>query len=351
MGSVLGPIIGPTLGGWIAETYNWRWLFHIVVPFAVVSLLGTLAVIHDREIAQRKALDWTGFLSLALALAAAQLMLDRGELADWFDSPEIIGWAAVALIALYAFVVHSLCTNRPLLDLRLFADRNFVVGLVLVFVFGMLNFTPMTLLPPLMQNVGSYPDSVVGLVIGSRGVGTLAAFSFMIVGSRIEPRLMIVAGFLLQAWAGWELAHLNTQPTVAAVLWPMVMQGFGVGLLWVPITMVTFTTLDPQLVPDGSAVYHMVRNFGSAVHISLTVTVSLRMARTAYGELAERVTPFNAPALPPEWSIDQPSGLASLARELHRQSMMIGYLDAFVFFVATSLVVLPLMAAIRLRKA
>jgi DHA2 family multidrug resistance protein len=147
------------------------------------------------------------------------------------------------------------------------------------------------------------------------------------------------------------LAHLNTQPTVAAVLWPMVMQGFGVGLLWVPITMVTFTTLDPRLVPDGSAVYHMVRNFGSAVHISLTVTVSLRMARTAYGELAERVTPFNAPALPPEWSIDQPSGLASLARELHRQSMMIGYLDAFVFFVATSLVVLPLMAAIRLRKA
>jgi DHA2 family multidrug resistance protein len=147
------------------------------------------------------------------------------------------------------------------------------------------------------------------------------------------------------------LAYLNTQPTVAAVLWPMVMQGFGVGLLWVPITMVTFTTLDPRLVPDGSAVYHMVRNFGSAVHISLTVTVSLRMARTAYGELAERVTPFNAAALPPEWSIDQPSGLASLARELHRQSMMIGYLDAFVFFVATSLAVLPLVAAIRLRKA
>lgn len=351
MGSVLGPIIGPTLGGWLAETYNWRWLFYMIVPFAIVSLLGTLAVIRDREIAQRKALDWTGFLSLSVALAAAQLMLDRGELADWFDAPEIIGWAAVALVALYAFVVHSLSTPQPFLDLRLFADRNFVVGLVLVFVFGMLNFTPMTLLPPLMQNVGSYPDSVVGLVIGSRGVGTLAAFSFMIVGSRIEPRLMIVTGFLLQAWAGWELAHLDTQPTVAAVFGPMVMQGFGVGLLWVPITMVTFNTLDSRLVPDGSAVYHMVRNFGSAVHISLTVTVSLRMARTAYGELAERVTPFNASVLPPAWSTDHPAGLASLARELHRQSMMIGYLDAFVFFVATSLVVLPLVAAIRLRKA
>jgi len=350
MGSVLGPIIGPTLGGWLADTYNWRWLFYMVVPFAVLSQLGTLAMIRDRAIAERKKLDWLGFISLSMALAAAQLMLDRGELADWFASTEIIAWAAIAAIALYAFVVHSLSTAQPFLDLRLIADRNFVVGLVLVFVYGMLNFTPMTLLPPLMQNVGSYPDAVVGLVIGSRGLGTLAAFACMIVGSRIEPRLMIVAGFALQAWAGWQLAHLDTQPTVAAVFVPMLLQGFGVGVLWVPITMVTFNSLDSRLVPDGSAVYHMVRNFGSAVHISLTVTVSLRMGRTAYGELAERVTPFHAQSLPAAWSIDHPAGLASLARELQRQSMMIGYLDAFVFFVATSLIVLPLVALIRLRK-
>jgi len=351
MGSVLGPIIGPTLGGWLAESYNWRWLFYMIVPFAVVSLAGTLAVIRDREVAEGKPFDWIGFLSLSVALAASQLMLDRGEIADWFESPEIIAWAAIALIGLYAFVVRSLSTRHPFLDLQLFRDRNFVIGLVLVFVFGMLNFTPMTMLPPLMQNVGSYPDSVVGLVIGSRGLGTLGAFAFMIVGSRIAPRPMIVAGFVLQAWAGWQLAQLDVQPTVEAVFGPMLLQGFGVGLLWVPITMVTFNTLDPRHLPDASAVYHMVRNFGSAVHISLTVTLTLRMARTAYGELTERVTPFHAQVLPGPWSTEHLAGIASLARELHRQSMMIAYLDGFVFFTATALVVLPLVGLIRLRNS
>jgi len=350
MGSVFGPILGPTLGGWLAETYNWRWVFYMILPFTLVALLGTFSVIRDRGLPSQIRLEWMGFLSLALAVAAAQLMLDRGERADWFDAHEILIWASLSVISLYFFIAHSLTSKKPFLDLKLFADRNFVIGLVMVFVFGMLNFTPMTLLPPILQNIGGYPDSVVGYMIGCRGLGTLAAFTFMIIGSRIEPRAMILIGFALQAWAGWELAHLDMNPTVWAVFTPMVVQGFGVGLLWVPITMVTFSTLDPKLVPDASSVYHMIRNFGSAVHISLTVTVSVRMARHSYAELVERVTPLQHEALPWPWSYSELSGLAALSRELNRQAMMIGYLDAFVFFVATSLVVLPLVALIRMRK-
>src|SRR6185295_3111697 len=134
------------------------------------------------------------------------------------------------------------------------------VGVVLIFVFGMLNFTPMTLLPPLLQGVGGYPDSVVGFVLGARGLGTAVAFLFMIFASRLDPRAMIVLGFLLQAYAGWQLAQLDVNPSTAAVFWPMALQGFGVGVLWVPITLVTFSTIPSGFLAEASAVFHMVRN-------------------------------------------------------------------------------------------
>jgi DHA2 family multidrug resistance protein len=354
MGSVMGPIVGPVVGGWLAETYNWRWVFYMIVPFALLALGGTLLFIRDRGTAARARLDWTGFLLLAAALAGAQLMLDRGERADWFDSGEIIGYGAVAAMALYAFVAHTWTAREPFLDPKMLADRNFTIGIVLIFVFGMLNFTPMTLLPPMLQGVSGYPDSVIGFVLGARGLGTMVAFFLMIFGSRLEPRLMIVAGFALQALAGWQLAQLDVNPSVADVFWPMALQGLGVGVLWVAITMVTFATLAPEQVAQGSAIYHMVRNIGSSIHISISIALALRMARASYAELAERVTPYSEALSMPwatgAWNLESQRGLAALSREMARQAAMIGYLDAFVFFIATSLAVLPLVFLIRLKR-
>ena len=354
VGSVLGPVVGPVAGGWLAETYNWRWVFYMIVPFALLTLVGTLAFIHDRESGGKLRLDWLGFLLLSTTLAATQLMLDRGERAYWFDSAEIVGWAAVAGIALYAFIAHSATTERPFLDPRLLADRNFSIGVVLIFVFGMLNFTPMTLLPPMLQGVSGYPDSVIGFVLGARGMGTMVAFFLMIFASRLDPRAMIVLGFLLQAVAGWQLANLDVNPSMADVFWPMALQGFGVGVLWVPITMVSFSTLGAEHISEGSAVFHMVRNIGSSVHISLSIALAVHMTRTAYAELAERVTPYSASASMPwiggAWNLEDLRGLTGLSREMARQAAMIGYVDAFVFFIATSLVVLPLVFLIRVKR-
>ena len=354
MGAVLGPIVGPVAGGWLSEAYNWRWVFYMIVPFALLALLGTLAFIHDREAGSKVRLDWLGFLLLSTALASAQLMLDRGERADWFDSAEIVAWAALAALALYAFIVHSATADRAFLDPRLLADRNFTVGIVLIFVFGMLNFTPMTLLPPMLQGVSGYPESVIGFVLGARGLGTLVAFFLMIFASRLDPRAMIVLGFLLQAFAGWQLAQLDVNPSTADVFWPMALQGFGVGVLWVPITMVSFATLDPARIAEASAVYHMVRNIGSSIHISLSITLAVRMARVGYAELAERVTPYSEslsmPWVSGAWNLQEARGLAALSREMARQAAMIGYLDAFVFFIATSLAVLPLVFLIRVKR-
>ena len=354
MGSVLGPIVGPMAGGWLAEAYNWRWVFYMIVPFALLTLIGSLAFIHDREAARKVRLDWLGFLLLSTTLASAQIMLDRGERADWFDSAEIVTWAALAGLALYTFIMHSATAARPFLDPRLLADRNFSVGIVLIFVFGMLNFSPMTMLPPMLQGVSGYPDSVIGFVLGARGLGTLVGFFLMIFASRLDPRGMIVLGFLLQAFAGWQLAHLDVNPSTADVFWPMALQGFGVGVLWVPITMVSFSTLAPAYLTEASAVFHMVRNIGSSIHISLSITVAVHMARTSYAEIAERVTPYSQSLTMPwvsgAWNPQDARGLATLSREMARQAAMIGYVDAFVFFIATSLVVLPLVLLIKIKR-
>ena len=354
MGSVLGPVVGPMAGGWLSEAYDWRWVFYMIVPFAVLALLGTLAFIHDRELPGKVRLDWLGFLLLSATLASTQLMLDRGERADWFDSAEIVAWAAIAGIALYGFIAHSATAEKPFLDKRLLADRNFAIGAMLVFVFGMLNFTPMTLLPPMLQGISGYPDSVIGFVLGARGLGTLLAFFLMIFASRLDARAMIVLGFLLQAYAGWQLAQLDVSPSMADVFWPMALQGFGVGVLWVPITMVSFATIAPDLIAQGSAVFHMVRNVGSSIHISLSITLAVHMTRTSYAEIAERVTPYSPSLAMPwvtgAWNLTEARGLAALSREMARQAAMIGYLDAFVFFIATSLVVLPLVLLIRVKR-
>jgi DHA2 family multidrug resistance protein len=212
----------------------------------------------------------------------------------------------------------------------------------------------MTLLPPILQGISGYPDSVIGFVLGARGLGTLIAFFLMIFASRLDPRAMILLGFSLQALAGWQLAQLDMNPGTESVFWPMAIQGFGVGVLWVSITMVTFATLAPERVAEGSAVYHMVRNIGSSIHISLSISLAVRMSRASYAELAERVTPYSESLALPwvhgAWNLQSQAGQAAFAREMARQAQMIGYLDAFVFFIATSLVVLPLVFLIRLKR-
>ena len=354
MGSVLGPIVGPVVGGYLSETYDWRYVFYMMVPFSAAALAGTWFFIRDRESPLKVRLDWLGFLLLAAALASLQIMLDRGERADWFDSAEIVVYAAVAVTALYAFIVHSLTAERPFLQPALLRDRNFTIGLTLIFVFGMLNFTPMTLLPPMLQGVSGYPESVIGFVLGARGLGTLVAFSAMIFASRFDPRAMIVLGFLLQAFAGWQLTQLDMNPSAEGVFWPMALQGFGVGVLWVPITMVTFATINQATTAEGAAVYHMVRNVGSSIHISLSTAVAVRMARTNYSELAPAVSPYNEALTMPwvtgAWNVHDPAGLAAIAREVARQAAMLGYIDAFVFYIATALVVLPLVLLVRWKR-
>ncbi len=354
IGVVIGPIIAPTLGGYLSELYSWRWVFFIVVPFGIMSLIGVLIFVRDGGRQGGVRLDWSGFLALSVAIATFQLMLDRGERNDWFESTEILIEAIAAVGAFYIFVAHSLTAKRPFLNPRLMLDRNYTVGLMLTLIFGMLNFTPMVLLPSMLKGLQAYPDSIIGLLLAARGAGTLAGFIIMLYANRFDPRIWLVVGFGAQAIAGWGMAQFDVNATTWDVAWTSCLQGLGVGFLWVPLTLITFNTLDPRYLPEGTAVFHLLRNIGSSIHISITIALVLRTAKMNYAGLTEYVSPFNEALKYPWarglWNPESTAGLAALSSEIQRQSLMIGYINAFYFYAFTAAAVLPLILLVRWRK-
>jgi DHA2 family multidrug resistance protein len=354
VGVIFGPIIAPTLGGYLSETYSWRWVFFMIVPFAVVSLIGVWAFITEQGRRGRIRLDWTGFLALAVTVASFQLMLDRGERNDWFESWEILLAAGLALSGFYVFVVHSLTASEPFLNPKLLRNRNFAVGLVIALIFGMLNFTPIPLLPTLLQNLRDYPDSVIGLVLSARGVGTLTGFAFMIFASRMDPRKPLAAGLVLQALAGWAMAHFSINLTTWGVIWTTALQGLGVGLIWVPLSMIALSTLPSHQRPEGTAIFHLLRNIGSSIFISLSISLLIRTANLSYAGMAEFISPYNEnlalPWVSGGWGVGSQSELMALGAETMRQATMIGYLNSFALFSLTALLAVPLVFLVRWRR-
>ena len=354
MGVVLGPIVAPTLGGYISELYTWRWVFFMIVPFGALCFIGIWVFIWDRQQTSRIRLDWTGFLALALAIACFQLMLDRGERNDWYESIEIIVETFIAIGAFYIFIVHSLTKDAPFLNPRLLLDRSFTVGLLLTIIFGMLNFTPMVLLPPLLQTLKGYPDSIIGLLLAARGGGTLLGFIIMFFGNKLDPRIWLIFGFGLQGLAGLAMAQFDINVTTSDIAWTSAMQGLGVGFLWVPLTLVTFNTLNPRYLPEGMAMFHLLRNIGSSIHISLSVALVIHMSKVNYAGLAENISPYNETlryswALG-HWNLDSVTGLATIGNEIQRQALMIGYINAFYMYAFTALAVLPLIFLVGKRR-
>jgi len=345
MGVVLGPIVGPTIGGFVAEEYTWRWVFFMTFPVCVLSVLGVWLFITDRERNAGMRLDWTGFLALAISIAAFQLMIDRGEREDWFDSIEIILEASLAAVGLYIFVVHTATTAKPFLPPALLLDRNFTLGLFFAFAFGALAFVPMVLLPTMLQDLRGFPDSIIGIVLASRGLGSIIGNFVVVAMGRFDPRIALAIGFLSQAISGVSMAQFDLNVTVWDTMWTSAFQGFGNSFLWVPLTILAFATLQPRQMGEATAVFHLIRNLGSAIFISICVGVVIHYSGVNYAVLSENVSPYNEafrlPAVAGSWSIDSLTGLARLSGEVTRQASMIGYINAFYLFSAMAVSVVP----------
>ena len=341
MAVVIGPVIGPALGGYLAELYSWRWAFYLLVPVGLVSFVGLwFSMLPDPQRAPVR-LDWTGFLTLSAAISCVQLVLSRGQRLDWYESPEIVLETAGAAIAFYLFVAHSLTAERPFLNLRLLLDRNYALGLVLVGIYGMLNFTPMVLLPPLLQEHAGFPDTLIGDVLAVRGVGaTIGFFLAMFIG-KFDPRIGMTIGFALMVVSGVWLMCIDLDVGLDVLVPNSILQGAAVGIFWVPLTIATFRTLPSRDWPEAMAVFHLLRNIGSSFFISMCVAEIVRSTAQNYSRLGEMISPFNRrlswPWVMGGWDVDSRSGLARMAKEINRQAAMIGYLRAFTLYTAAAL--------------
>jgi DHA2 family multidrug resistance protein len=343
--NMAGPIIGPVFGGYIAEEYSWRWVFFLTVPVCLAALVAFQLSVPTERNRERIRLDWTGFVALSIALGLAQIVFARGQRLDWFQSHEIVALTAIALMSLYVFIAHSATASRPFLSPRLVNDRNYVLGMFLVTIFGMLNLTPMVLLPQLLQGQAGYPDTLIGYVVSWRGAGAILGFFLSNWIGRWDPRIGMIGGFGTQAISGYWLSTIDLNVTADVLAANGFLQGFAIGIIWVPMTLAAFRTLPNELRPEAMSVFHLMRNIGSSVFISISVAHIISATGANYSRMAEMITPFNRmlelPWVMGSWSIATLPGLAGVAREINRQSALIGYLNAFTLYMIASLVAIP----------
>jgi MFS transporter, DHA2 family, multidrug resistance protein len=342
MGVMVGPILGPTLGGYLTDVYNWRWVFYINVPFGIAAVTGIWLFLRDTHRDESLRFDWTGFAALGIGLGAMQLMLDRGTSQDWFGSTEIIAECVVGSLGFYLFLVHMFTSERPFIPRTIFADRNFVSSLFLMFALGLVMLASSALLPPFLQNLGGYSVTDTGLLLAPRGVGTMFAMLFAgRLAFRFDPRYLMTGGVLLLLWSIWEMS--NWTPDIAAswLIFTTFIQGIGMGFIFVPMNLVAFATLPPVYRTDGTSLINLIRNVGMAVGVSITTTVLASSVQTAHAHLAEHVTPFNralsvnAPSM--MWNPQLPFGLQQLNSIIEYNAQVIAYAHDFLFMFFISL--------------
>jgi DHA2 family multidrug resistance protein len=346
MGAVVGPVLGPTLGGWLTDQYSWRWVFYINVPFGVLAFLVIAAAVSETKIDKGLRLDAFGFTMISIAIASLQMLLDRGEQLGWFGSTEIIAETILAALAFYVFIVHTFTTDDPFIPPKIFRDRNFTVSLIFISVVGVILFATMALMPPMLQSLLGYPVFTAGLLLAPRGVGTILAMVF--VGrllQRTDARYLVVFGLLACAYSFWWMSSFSLILPEWEVAASGVIQGFGLGFVWVPLTTIAYATLPPEQRNDAAGVFNLMRNIGASVGISSVIAVFTQHVQIVHSELAANASPFNPalrdPAVHRFWNLVTPEGIAALNAEVTRQASMISYLDDFKLMMILSLALIP----------
>ncbi len=349
VGIMVGPILGPVIGGWLTESYDWRWVFFINLPFGMLALFGAAAVLPRVESRVRR-FDLTGFALLGLGVAALQLCLDRGQQLDWFSSWEVRIEAGVAIAALWAFGVHVLTSTGALLDKRMIVDRNVMTGFMFISLIGLLLTGTTALLPTMLQTLYGYPVITTGMLQVPRGLGMMIAMmtAGQLIG-KVDARAIIGSGLALAAASLWLMSRFS--PTMDAM--PFVVSGFiqgaGLGLIFVPLNTLAFATLPADLRTDAAGFYMLLRNLGGSVGISLGVGVLAQQAQISHADIGAALTPFSLPWA--DGSIAQTLGLdavtAMLDGAVNKQALMIAYIDVFRLMFWMTVAMVPLLFVLR----
>jgi DHA2 family multidrug resistance protein len=356
MGVMMGPIMGPSLGAWLTETYSWHWVFFVNLPFGIFTVLGLVIFMDETKKDLSLRFDWFGFTALAVAIGSLQLALDRGEQLDWLESNEILAEFIVAAVGFYYFLAHSFTTDRPFIQFALFKDRNFVSGCVFMAVMGLVLFSTMALSSPFLQNVIGYPIITAGLLLASRGCGTFVAM--MMVGRMmrfIEARTLIISGLSITCFSLYYMTKWSDLTGVTEIVTISVIQGFGFGLVFVPLSTVAFLTLPNHLRTDGTSMLTLMRNVASSIGISLVIAQLTQGTRYSYAVLSQHINPFNHAMQMPDvrgmldMATSQGRGLANLL--LTTQAQIIAFAKDYQMVMIFTACAIPLAIMIGSTKA
>ena len=349
-GIMVGPILGPMLGGWLTENFNWRWVFYINLPVGLFAFYGIVRYLPESKPLGEK-LDLFGLSTLSLGVGLLQLFLDRGEQLDWFNSGEICAEAIGCAIAFAYFLAHTLTTRKTsFLNMALLRDRNFIAGTAFAFVVGMILYATMALLPSFLQGLLGYPVVFTGEIMAPRGIGTM--FAMVVVGKlihRFDLRAIMAFGFSLTAFSLYQMTHMTLDMDGTLVTVSGFIQGMGIGFTFVPLSAVTFATLAPGLRNEGTPVFSLMRNIGSSVGISIVQALLTEGTARAHAQLAGDINYANhvVQNLPAALSAASPEGLALLNMEVNRQASMIAYVGDFRIMMWVTLLTMPLLLLIR----
>lgn len=352
VGVMIGPILGPSLGGWLTEYYSWRWVFYINLPFGVLAWLGLSTFLQETPLDRQRRFDLLGFALLSLGIGALQMMLDRGESLDWFASAEIVAEALLCVLALYLFTVHIFTHDHPFIEPGLLRDRNFALGLVFIFVVGIILLATMALLPPFLQGLMGYPIIDVGLLLAPRGLGTMAAM--MLVGrlsGKVDPRALILLGLGLISFSLWRMSLFNLDTPGRDIVVTGITQGLGLGFIFVPLSTLTFSTLAPRYRNEATALYSLMRNIGSSIGISIVISYLAQRVQINHAAYADYI---DASRLPLRLAVESgalelasPQGLARANQLLNQQAATLAYLQDFRLMMWITLAAVPLLLLLR----
>jgi DHA2 family multidrug resistance protein len=355
-GAMMGPIIGPTLGGWLTEDFGWRWCFYINLPVGAFCALGVFLFIRQSRAMRRDEFDLFGFVMLSVAVGALQLMLDRGQIKDWFRSTEIWIEATTSLLCFYLLVVHTMTTgDRSFLNRELLKSPNFVAGSLLMFGVGMILSGTLALLPSMMQVLMNYPVFDAGWMMAPRGLGTMVAmFLVARIINHVDNRLFILVGFLLTAASLWQMTGYSLYMGSGPILFAGFAQGFGLGCTFVPLNLLALSGLPHHILTQGTALRALMRMLGGSIGIAILETELTKNTQIVHSRLVEQLRPDNplahSPYLSAPFSLTNPLGIAALNQEVTRQAAMISYIDDFMLMLIVILASLPLLLLVRVPR-
>lgn len=359
LGVVVAPIIGPTLGGWITDNYSWRWIFYINLPIGVMALLMCQAFIEDPPYinaarANRRKVDYIGFAFMALWLATLQIILDKGQQDDWFEATWICWFAAVSVVSMILFIVWELRTKDPIVNLRVLKDRNFALGTAMITMVGVVLYSTTTLLPLFLQNLMGYSALHSGLALSPRGLGAIMAM--LVTGrliGKVDSRFLIGTGFILLAYTSWQFGGLNLLISMSDIVWPNIIMGFGMGMIFVPMTTIAMSSLPNEQMGNGAGIFNLMRNLGGGIGISLVTTTVARGAQSHQVFLGAHMHASNplfahayetAKGIFSQFSSPVDAGkqaIGELYRLLVQQATLLAYMDSFKLLAMLSVVCIP----------